>query len=149
MNLHLFTVRLKFILCLFLIISACARKNKRVYDFLDTTELKINRVTLPYVTRFYVRYDHIKKKCCLSWQPLSNDIIPANLSFIGYKIYCWTRSGFIPREVFLHLSVNTHQCIITNAVYLTDGQIFSIVPLFKNELQAEVAGIHTPVKLRI
>ena len=147
MNLRLFFARPKqHLICMsfiFLCITACARKNKHLYNFSELKSLCVSRLALPYVSCFSVFYDKKLKRYHLDWSALGVKDLPVGVSFIGYNIYQNTQLGFSPRRPQIQIPSGIHTCIIQGEFSQNQQQFFAIEPTFIDSLDRELIGIQT------
>lgn len=122
--------------------AACARKNRRVYDFSAPPQPSVSRVALPYVSYLSATYDGAMARYRLTWAPLSMFGAPAGIRFVGYNIYRGTLLGFSPRLAQLQVPPGTHSCVI-EVGSSEKKQLFGVAPLFYDDLGREIVGLQT------
>ncbi|MFH1644365.1 MAG: hypothetical protein ABIA74_04285 [bacterium] len=88
------------ILFIFFLFFGCARKQKNIFDFSKKDKIKINKLSLPIPKNL-----DLEKKgedIFLLWQDVKNDLYlnddEYKITFVGYNIYRFVHSGFIPKN---------------------------------------------------
>ncbi len=153
MNLRSFLVPHKKLLLLawlaLTVFAACARKNRRVYDFRPAQSAPMQRVTLPYLKKLDAAYDKELGQYVLAWQPLSLWDVPTGLRFLGYNIYQGTEMCLFPRQPFLQVPPGVYSSGVSSMqVCISHHCSFAIAPVFYDQEGREIIGLMTVKKIK-
>ena len=109
---NLFKGLLTLFLFTFLLFLGCGRKPKNFYDFTPSQKIKINKLNLPVIKGLNAQ--KIDKGVLLSWNSIDSvqvekEIDKLPLIFLGYNVYRFVSSGFIPRKALNKFIVTENQ----------------------------------------
>lgn len=153
MNLHSsLALRRKFYLWVSIILtllSACARKNRRVYDFRLAQASPALRVALPYIKKLDVSYDKEVGQYILTWEPLILWSEPGGERFFGYNLYQATEMRLFTRQPFLQVPPGVHSSVALQCCTTLQKKdfLFGIAPVFFDKEGNEMIGLMTVKKI--
>lgn len=134
-------------------IPACAKKNKRIYDFSTKAPSHyIDSLSLPSVTRLkFISAPNEKELCLLTWEINSAPKIATEYNLLGFNVFKGTSWGIIPftPELFISAIDGSKDALFSATIgKLSNSRIIGVQPVFKTESGALVFGIMTIQKMK-
>ena len=128
------------------VLSSCARKNTRIYNFCSAQQPVTHRIDLPYLAQVRGGYDGAQQQCNLTWEPIPITAIPPGVSLYGYNVYVGTVLKLFGRQPLLRLTAQAHTCEFVLQRQFSLNPLFGVAPVFYDQQKNEIIGLVTVAK---